>query len=99
MKKKLVLILMFLLLVCPLFATGQKYSCRELTPMIERFLQYGTYVKIGETYPRYKLKNNIYDLCFEGETLVIVFSDGTKAELKLKIFTFELDKNNNLIIN
>lgn len=94
------LIFIILSLVCSFtFAKGKKYNSQELQPIIEQFLQSGSYIRIGETYPRYRTKNVITDIVFEWEVLYISFSDGKTYKYDLERFTFELDKNNNLLIN
>lgn len=100
MKKRIFLILIVLsLFCCNTFAKGKKYNSQELQPIIEQFLQSGTYIKIGDKYPRYRTKNVITDLFFEWEVLYISLSDGNTYKYDLDYFTFELDKNNNLLIN
>lgn len=100
MKKRIFLILIVLSLFSSFsFAKGKKYNSQELQPVIEQFLQSGTYMKIGDKYPRYRTKNTITDLFFEWEVLYISYSDGKTYKYDLDYFNFELDKNNNLLIN
>lgn len=100
MKKRIFLIFIILSLVCSFtFAKGKKYNSTELQPIIEQFLQSGSYIRIGDTYSRYKTKNVITDIVFEGEILYISFSDGKTYKYALEYWTFTLDKNNNLLID
>lgn len=100
MKKRIFLIFIILSLVCSFtFAKGKKYNSKELQPVIEQFLQSGTYIKLGEIDSRYRTKNVISYIHFESEILYITFTDGITYKYDLPYFTFELDKNNNLIIN